>query len=375
MRVAIVGCGYVADLYAQTLRRHGHLELVGVMDRHTARAARFAAHFGVPVYWTLEHLLADPAVDLVLNLTNPRSHYEVSRACLEAGKHVYSEKPLAMKFDQASELVKLAEDRGLMISCAPCSILGETAQTIWKALRERRIGDVRVVYAEMDDGLLHRMPYQQWQSESGSPWPWKDELEIGCTIEHAGYYLTWLAAFFGPAESITAFSAIAIPDKQTQKPLDLHSPDFSVACIKFRGGVVARLTCGIVAPHDHSLKIVGDQGVITTADSWNYRSPVWMRKLITIRRSLMLSPWRSRLPLAGRSSVHLQRQGATRMDYARGVAEMAQAISQHRQPRLNARFCLHVCELTLAIHYARETGGSHRLATTFEPLEPMLGSR
>ena len=144
---------------------------------------------------------------MVLNLTNPRSHHEVSKAALLAGKHVYSEKPLAMTMVEATELVELAEQHGLRLASAPCSVLGETAQAVLKALREKAVGTVRDVYAEMDDGMVHRMNYRSWKSVSGVSWPYKDEFEIGCTLEHAGYYLTWLVAMFGAAESVTSFAS------------------------------------------------------------------------------------------------------------------------------------------------------------------------
>ncbi|XQQ06797.1 MAG: Gfo/Idh/MocA family protein [Leptolyngbya sp. IPPAS B-1204] len=296
MQIAIVGCGFVADYYLKTLANYPDLQVAGVMDRVEERATRFSAYHAVPMYRSLAELLADPNVSIVLNLTNPGSHYEISKAALEAGKHVYSEKPLAMTMPEAEELVALAEQRGLLISSAPCSLLGESAQTLWKALREKQIGTVRLVYAEMDDGLVHRMPYQKWVSESGIPWPYKDEFEVGCTLEHAGYYVTWLTAFFGPAETVTAFSSCLIPDKQTDVPLDHNAPDFSVACIKFASGVVARLTCSIVAPHDHQLRIIGDDGVMGIEDCWYYGSPVYIKRMIRIRRKTFMSPWKQRYP-------------------------------------------------------------------------------
>ena len=272
--IAIVGCGFVADYYLKTLSMHSQLKLVGVMDKISDRAYKFAQFHNVDrVYETLTDVLEDNTVDIVLNLTNPNSHYEVSKACLQAGKHVYSEKPLAMEMAQANELVNIAQTKGLYLSSAPCSLLSETAQTVWKALRENKVGKVRLVYAEMDDGLVHQMPYQKWLSESGTPWPYKDEFEVGCTLEHAGYYVNWLTAFFGPAETVSAFSSCVIPDKQTDIPLDVNAPDFSVACIKFASGVVARLTCSIVAPHDHSLKIIGDEGLLGVDDCWFYGTP------------------------------------------------------------------------------------------------------
>ncbi len=223
MNIAIVGCGFVADYYLATLPAYPELKLIGVTDRDPERSIKFASFHGVFRFDSLADLLKDSSVQLVVNLTNPRSHYQVTRASLEAGKHVYSEKPLAMRLDQARELVELAESRDLQLSSAPCSLLGETAQTLWKALRERQIGDVRLVYAEMDDGMVFRMPYRKWKSASGVPWPATDEFEIGCTFEHAGYYLTWLPAFFGPAQTVTAYSACLVPDKQTDEPLSAGS--------------------------------------------------------------------------------------------------------------------------------------------------------
>jgi len=327
----------------------------------------------VPSYDSLDELLADPTVEIVLNLTNPRNHYEVSKACLEAGKHVYSEKPLAMEIPQAKELVALAESRGLQISSAPCSSLGEAAQTIWKAIRENAIGPVRLVYAEMDDGMIHREAYREWQSESGTPWPYKDEFEVGCTLEHAGYYVNWLTAFFGPAETVNAFSSCLIADKQTGCELSPpDTPDFSVACIKFKTGVVARLTCSILALHDHRLNVIGEEGVLSIHDCWHYDSQVYIQRLTRtlIRRRVKMSTRKKKYPSV-RKAPKFKPQGAARMDFCRGVAEMAATIQENRRSRLGADISLHNNELAIAIQNALETNGSYKLTTTFEPIVPM----
>jgi predicted dehydrogenase len=371
MKIAIVGCGFVADYYLSTLPFHPQLELVGVTDKNTDRANKFSAYHSIPAYGSLEELLADPTVEIVLNLTNPRSHYDVSKACLEAGKHVYSEKPLAMTVPDAKELVAMAESRGLQISSAPCSLLGETAQTVWKALRENVVGKVRLVYAEMDDGLVHKMPYQKWLSESGTPWPYQDEFEVGCTLEHAGYYVNWLTAFFGPAETVTAFSSCLVPDKELDVELDSPAtPDFSVACIKFQSGVVARLTCSIVAPHDHELRIIGDEGILGIHDCWDYGDSVYIQRLMRIRRKVFMNPIKQKYPLV-RESPKFKTKGAQRMDFSRGVAEMAAAIQEKRVSRMAADVSLHNNELAIAIQDALETGGCYRLTTSFVPVIPM----
>ncbi|MCG9889828.1 MAG: Gfo/Idh/MocA family oxidoreductase [Thermosynechococcaceae cyanobacterium MS004] len=371
MQIAIVGCGFVADFYINTLRDYPNLTVVGVMDCNPDRAAQFGAYHNLPIYPTLSDLLGDSRVELVLNLTNPRSHFEVSQACLEAGKHVYSEKPLAMTFQDAQTLFHLAQAKNLLLSCAPCNLLSETAQTLWKALREQVVGTVRLVYAEMDDGLLHTMPYRQWKSSSGTPWPAKDEFEVGCTIEHAAYYVTWLAAFFGPVTSLTAFASCQVADKQTDLPLEpSHTPDFSVACLQFANGVVARLTCSIVAPHDHKLQIIGDGGILSTRDCWFYNTPVVVRRSLTLRRKTFLSPLARQYPLVRSSQRRQKIKKGQQMDYARGVAELAEAIQHQRPCRLSAEFVLHVNEVVLAIQNAT-SGLTYQPTTTFAPIDPM----
>ena len=376
MRIAIVGCGYVADYYMQSLPLYPVLELAAVVDRDAQRAAEFAAFHRLDCRRdSLQAVLADPSIALVLNLTNPDSHYEVSRSCLEAGKHLYSEKPLAMSFAEARTLYELAAQRGLQIASAPCNVLSETAQSMWRALRQRQVGGVRLVYAEMDDGLVHRMPYRKWFSSSGRQWPYKDEFEVGCTLEHAGYYVTWLTAFFGPAVSVTAFSSCLYPDKETDVPLAREAPDFSVACIRFADGVVARLTCSIVAPRDQHLRIFGDSGVLYTDYSWDYRRPVYIRRMINIRRKMFLTPWRTRVPLAGAGSYPASPRGTHKMHFCRGPAEMAQAIDTGRRSHLPADYCLHNNELVLAIQHALENATTYRMTPSFEPLQPLAWAR
>jgi predicted dehydrogenase len=372
MNLAIVGCGFVADYYLATLPLHPELKLLGVMDRDESRAKHMAAVSGVQHYPELIDVLNDSRVELVLNLTNPRNHYEVSKAALLMGKHVYSEKPLGMQFEQAAELVELAESRGLSIASAPCSFLGETAQTMWKVLREQSLGTVRLVYAEIDDGMVFRMPFRKWKSVSGTPWPYKDEFEVGCTLEHAGYSLGWLAAWFGPAKTVTSFASVQVPDKLADEALDIDSPDFSVACIQFQSGVVARLTCGIIAPHDHAIKIFCDGGVLYTNESWDYRSPVYSRRMMTIRRKTFLNPLRKKHKLPRAPFGKPKTKGAQSMDFARGPAELAEALRNNRPSRMSARFSLHVNELALAIHWSREQGATYRMTTEFDPVQPML---
>ena len=374
LRIAIVGCGYIAESYFKTLPLYPDLKLIGVMDADRGRSTHFSSYYSVSSYESLDAVLSDPKVDLVLNLTNPGSHFEISKACLQSGKHVYSEKPLAMSFSEAASLVALASEKGLHISSAPSRVLGETAQTLWKALREGVVGTIRIAYAELDYGLLHRMRYKKWTNESGIQWPYKDEFEVGCTIEHAEYTVRLLTAFWGPVESVTAFSSCQIPDKETDVPLDNHAPDFSVACLKFRSGIVARLTCSIIADPNRALRVFGDDGVLYTDDISMPRSPVYLKKRLTIRRRTFLTPWKHTYRMVGPSdglARAQQKRLKRQVDFCLGIAELAAAMKEGRRSRLSPAYCLHTTEVVLAIHNALDKASPYKVTTSFEPIDPM----
>lgn len=392
---AIVGCGNVASFYCSAIPQHPILRLAGVMDRDGSRSAAYAAYYSVPKYESFNEVLNDRSVELVVNLTNPRSHFPVSKACLEAGKHVYSEKPLAMSFPEAQQLVKLAEQKKLYIASAPSRLLAETAQTMWKALQEKAIGTVHAVYAEMDGGLIYRSRYKEWINEVGMHWPYKDEFEVGCTIEHAGYPVSWLSAYFGPVESLTAFATCRIPDLQTDVNLEVIPPDLTVACLKFKSGPVVRLTSSWIAPADHSIRIFGDTGVLSTDDVWAPRSPVYItrNREIRIGPKTISIPWKKKYPLAvppgralttkaGRMIMRSPRAIARalrarllhlrkRVDFCLGPAEVATALRESRPCRLPPEYCLHNTEIVLAIHNSLETGSNHKITTSFAPMDPL----
>ena len=351
---------------------HPNLHLVGVYDHDLDRLERFSRFHGVRAFRSLSEILEQHNIQLVANLTNPSSHYEVTKACLLSDKHVYCEKPLAMSFANALELVELSEARNLELSSAPCSLLGESAQTMAKAIREHRVGRLRAVYAEMDDGLVHRAPYRKWRSDSGTPWPYLDEFRVGCTLEHAGYSLTWLAGFFGPAKFVTSYASVQVPHKAPELSPEETGPDLSVACIEYESGLVARLTCSLIAPHDHQFRVFGDEGVLWTSDTWKYRSPVYYRRYLTVRRRMLLNPIRRQVPMQGSHLPEPDYRGASKMDFCRGLQDMTDAIVNHRRSRLSARFSLHVTEMALAIHAAR-SGGIHRseMHSTFDIPEQM----
>jgi predicted dehydrogenase len=372
MDVAIVGCGFVADYYMATLADHPGLRAVAGLDVSPQAAKRFGDHWKLPVFTDTDALLAGATFDMVLNLTNPDAHYEVSRLFLEAGKHVYSEKPFAMEFDDARALVDLAHARGLRIASAPCIHLSEAVQTMRREIEAGRIGKPLLVYAEMDDNIVAKTSFRNWRSASGAPWPYEDEFEIGVTLEHAGYSLASLMALFGPVSRVVAYAALAYPGKPVT-PGKAEGADLSLAAIEFASGVVARLSCTNIAPRNHAIEIIGDKGVMRADDCWVYNTKISTRGYLQIRNRFMLTPWKRRAKHrpcgpSGRKS------GAGAMDFARGPAELAHAIAENRPSLLMPDdFALHVNEVSLAIHHAFDADGpaDYRPHTTFAPLPPV----
>ncbi|HEV2330572.1 MAG TPA: Gfo/Idh/MocA family oxidoreductase [Verrucomicrobiae bacterium] len=389
---AIVGCGNVAAFYCNAIRQHPILEFAGVADRNPERSELYAAYYSTRKYDTLEDVLNDSKVEMIINLTNPRSHFNVSKAALEAGKHVYSEKPLGMSFQEAQELVGLAEKKGLVIASAPSRILAETAQTIWKALRENAIGKVHAAYAEMDGGLICRTRYKEWTNELGIHWPYYDEFAVGCTIEHAGYPVSWLSAFFGPVDTVTACATRQVLEPGCEIDSEVWPPDLTVACLKFKSGVLARLTSSWIAPSDHSMRLFGDTGILSTDDIWQPRSPVRITrsKSINLGPKTITVPWKTKYPLAKspeptrsignflrspgsllkslRCRLHHLRK---RVDFCIGPAEVATSIREGRPCKLSPEYCLHNTEIVLAIHNSLASGTHYKVVTTFDPMEPM----
>jgi predicted dehydrogenase len=385
MNVAVVGCGYVAEFYAKTLGNYPELELIGAYDVNGQNLQTFCHRWSVRRYDDLPQLLEDRSIELVLNLTNPRSHHEVTKKCIEAGKNVYSEKPLAMSAGAARELVDLAKRKGVYLSSAPCSMLSQTAQTVWAALREGAIGRVRLVYASFDDGMIapQQSPWS-WKNESGVPWPAKDEFEVGCVYEHAGYVLTWLAAFFGPATKLTSFASCLLPDKGI--PVNSMAPDFAVGCVEYDSGIVARVTFSVVAPIDKSLTIIGDEGILQVADVRNDACPVYVRSMPASRWHRAIErqvnrllkwfrDWDSEWHIWSKYPMVRMRSTAfvgpdKRIDFCRGPAELADAIRQKRPCRLSSELGWHINELIERLQYPERFANQPELASTFNPIQP-----
>jgi predicted dehydrogenase len=361
----------------ETIARYPQLELAGVWDHDPARLAAFTGFHGVRGYGSYDDLLADDSVRLVLNLTPPGAHWAVSSRALDAGRHVYSEKPLATTMEDARDLVDRAERAGVTLAGAPGNHLSDAVDVLEKALADESatLGRPLVVYAEMDDGMVPGLRPETWRSASGAPWPVRDEYEVGCTLEHAGYQIAPLVRLFGPVRRVTAYNACLLPEKIEPYGGTELSPDFSVGLLEFDDGVVARLTNSILAPADRSLRVVCEHAVLTVADVWEYDSPVRLSPTgmrLAPRVARKLEQRISRLApgvmlgrrLRGGAGRSLRRTGGGhKMDFARGVAQVVDQLEQGAPVAMDAHLALHVTEVTLALAGADSAGGQREMST------------
>jgi len=348
LRVAVVGCGNIAGPYAKTMQPFEQIELVGATDVDPQRAQDFVAAHGGTAYASLEELLADDAVDAVVNLTIHHAHPAVITQCLNTGKHVHTEKPLAMTHAEAQALVELAEQKGLRLSSSPITFMGEAQQTAWKAIRDGMCGTVRVAYAEVNWGRI-----ESWHP---APGPF---YEVGALWDVGVYPLTVLTTIFGPARRATAYGTVLHPDRVTKEGVAFHidTPDFVVAAIELANGPVIRLTTNFyVGQHSKQkgIEFHGDLGSLYL-DSWqNFDAAV---EFAEYRQEWQPVPY-VKEPYPG-------------TEWGRSVAELADAIAENRPQRATGAQAAHVVEILAAISASLQGGGPVEIRSDFTPPAPM----
>jgi predicted dehydrogenase len=346
MGIGIVGTGNIAGGYARDAVTHPEIRLVAVTDLDTDRANAFATEHGCRVHATLDDLLADPEIDIVVNLTVHHAHAEVTTRSLEAGRHVYSEKPLALRASDARALVALARSRGLRLGCSPSTFLGEAQQTAIALVRSGRLGTVRAIYAEVDWGRI-----ETWHP---APEPFYD---VGVLFDVGVYPLTLATTMIGPARSVRAWGWDLKPDRVTLDgtPFRIGRPDLIVAAIELEGGAVLRLTAsfyvGLPARRRGGLEFHGDDASLSISSFQEFDALVEVG------------------PYGGTfEPVDLVRPGFRGTAWARGVADLATAITEDRPHRATGEQAAHVVDILDAATTSMAEGGRPvAITSSFEP--------
>ncbi|MBT3268606.1 Gfo/Idh/MocA family oxidoreductase [Candidatus Poribacteria bacterium] len=353
LRVAVIGCGGISGPYGASMRtKPEKVEIVGAYDMDAERAEAWAKENGGKAYSSLDDLLAEPAIEAVVNLTIHHAHAEVNRAALAAGKHIHCEKPLATNLPDGRETVRLAEAADLRLSASPFTFLGEAQQTFFKALREERIGTPLVVYSAMNWGRL-----EVWHGNAAAFYT----RGVGPLFDVGVYALTVLTTAFGPVSRVTGFGGIQQPRRTQQSgPREgssfyVETPDVVISGLEFANGMIGRLTASFLvggAKDGSGTEVHGESGALYLGSNHDFNCAVEIQS----GREWEALPY-----------VAEPHRG---VEWGRAVFDLADSLRTGSPQRATGRQALHVLDICVSTLESIEHGHPVSTTTHFEPPPP-----
>ena len=337
LRVGIVGCGNISGIYFQNLKAFDETEVVACADLDEARAREVAAKQGVEARSTAD-LMSSNDIDLVLNLTVPKAHAEVALRALEAGKHVYNEKPLTIEREDGRKVLELANAKGLRVGCAPDTFLGAGIQTCLELIRQGKIGEPVAAHAFM---LCHG-------HESWHPSPeFYYEHGGGPMLDMGPYYLTALVALMGPIRRVTGSTRVTFPQRTiTSEPkkgkvIDVETPTHVAGVMDFASGAIGEITTSFDVWHSKMpcITIYGSEGTMLVPDPNGFGGEVFVRG--------KASPDWELTPLT---------QPFAENSRGLGVRDIALALAEGRPHQASGALAYHVLDVMHAFNDASEAG-------------------
>ncbi|WP_407541858.1 Gfo/Idh/MocA family oxidoreductase (plasmid) [Deinococcus radiomollis] len=326
LRVAVVGCGFISDIYFTNLLTFAQVEVVACADLNPQQAERAASQYGIPLVLTPEEAYAHPDIDLILNLTIPAAHAQVSLAALKGGKHVYNEKPLALALADAQEMTRLAEAKGLRIGCAPDTVLGAGLQTCRELVESGVIGEPVSATAFMaNHGHESWHPNPDFYYQPGA----------GPMFDMGPYYLTALVNIMGPVERVSAMTRATFPERTiTSQPragekVAVNTPTHIAGQMAFHSGAIGTIitTFDVWGSNLPLLEIHGTEGSLSLPDPNTFGGPVRIKRAG--------GEW---------EDVEVKRPYAEN-SRGLGVAELAQALQEGRPHLASGDVAGHVLEI------------------------------
>lgn len=353
MNIGIIGCGVISDIYLKNLTTvFRNVSVLACADLVIEKAQQAADKYQIPQACTVDELLDNKEVDIVINLTIPQAHAEVTTKALLKGKHVFEEKPLAVTVEEGKELIALAKKRQLHLCCAPDTFLGAGFQTARKIIDDGWIGEVVGVSAFMGYGgpeSWHPNPAFLYKKGAGPL------LDIG------PYYLTALVSLFGPIKSTAGLAMMTFAKRTiTSQPfygeeITVEEPTHVNALLQFHSGVQAQLTtsfdvAGTTLPN---IEVYGTQGSLILPDPNTYGGPV---KIFHKKQKAWCE-----LPLL---------YGYQTNSRGLAVSDLVAAISEQRKPRTDASLSLHVLETMHGIKIASDKNTIYTVESSCERPQP-----
>ena len=352
-RIAIIGCGQISGLYFQAGQRFDAIEVVACADIDMDRVHTRAAEFNIPRPCTVDEMLADPDIEIVVNLTTPDAHAPIAQAALDAGRHVYNEKPLAVTRDDGRRLVETAHSRHLRLGCAPDTFLGGGMQTCRKLIDDGAIGQpVGAAAFIASPGPDKKRPDSAWFFQPGA----------GPLFDMGPYYLTAMVNLLGPVRRVCGSAAIPCPRRISEAEqdrgavIDVTTPTHVAGVLDFAGGAVGTILASfdVWAHQLPRLEVYGTEGSLSVPDPNTFGGPVRLWKARG-------SEWCD-VPLT---------HGYAAQSRGLGIADMALAIRTDRPHRANADLSFHVLDIMTALLETTDTSRHITLESTAERPAPL----
>jgi predicted dehydrogenase len=353
VKVGVIGCGAISGAYLKQCPEFEILEIAALSDLVPERAAEKAQEFNVARVCTVEEVLADPEIEIVLNLTIPAAHYEVSRSIVSAGKSVWSEKPLTLTRDQGRDLLALARKQKVLVGCAPDTFLGGGHQTCIKLINDGVIGEPVSATAFMSGhGPEGWHPNPAFYYKEGA----------GPLFDMGPYYLTALIAMLGPARRVTGSTRISFPTRTiTSQPfagevVEVEVPTHVTGAVDFASGAIATVIMSFDTWEHHlpQLEVHGTLGSLSVPDP---NGPGGTPKV-----SMAGSGTWEDVPLS---------HGYAELSRSTGVADMAYALRSGRAFRANGDVAFHVVDIMHAFYESSDQGRHIELESTCERPAPL----
>jgi len=354
VKVGVVGCGDISGIYLKNAATFAAFEVVACADLDAERAAARAAEYGIPRGCSTDELLADPKIEIVLNLTTPRAHAAVAMAAVQAGKSVYNEKPLTIDRDEARALLESAEANGVRVGCAPDTFLGGGLQTARKAIDDGVIGQPVAATAFMTcHGHESWHPSPEFYYQHGG----------GPMFDMGPYYLTALVSLMGPVRRVTGSTRITFPERTiTSEPkrgrkIAVEVPTHVVGVLDFVSGAIVTIITSFDVWHANlpCVEVYGAIGSLSLPDPNGFDGPLRVR-------GAQDDDWRE-VPLEF---------GYRENSRGLGVADMAHALRTGRPHRASGELAYHVLDVMHAIHDASRDARHMELSSTCERPAPLI---
>jgi len=346
--VGIIGCGNIFNQYIKGCRAFDILEVKACTDLDMNRAKAKADEHNIPRACTVEELLNDPDVRIVVNLTVPKVHAEVSLAAIAAGKHVHSEKPLAVTREDGQRILAAAKDRGVLVGCAPDTFLGGGLQTCRKLIEDGAIGTPVAATAFLaSHGPEGWHPNPDFFYQTGG----------GPLFDMGPYYLTALISLLGPVKRLTGSARASFPERIAGdgRRLPVEVATHIAGVLDFAAGPVATLITSfdVWSHHLPRIEIYGSEGSLTVPDPNTFGGPVYLRRFDE-------QDWRE-VPLTHSGTVG---RGI-------GVADMAYALTYGRPHRASGAMAYHVLDIMHGLLDASDSNCHIQVQSTCPQPEPL----